>query len=90
MLGLFCDMAKKTPDRFRVAKEECLSEKHGHLVLTDEKDIATVIPIGGVTYSLRNFVVSCESERNCVWVNAEHCEVEVVNDGGKGEVKLLL
>jgi hypothetical protein len=74
-------MAEKTPDRFRVAKEECLSEKHDDLVLSDEKDITTVIPEGSITYGLGNFVVSGESERNCVWVNAEHREAEVINGG---------
>jgi hypothetical protein len=74
--GCFAIWPRRLLTSFRVAKEECLSEKHGHLVLSDEKDIPTVIPKGGVTYGLGNFVVSGESERNCVWVNAEHREAE--------------
>lgn len=61
-------------------------EKHGHLVLGDEKDITAFIPEDVVTIRHGNFVVGGESERNCVWVDAEHCEVETVDlTGVKGK-----
>jgi hypothetical protein len=57
-------------------------EKHGYLVLSDEKDIAALIPKEVVTIRQGNFVVGGEGERNCVWVDAEHCEVEVIDLAG--------
>jgi hypothetical protein len=53
-------------------------EKHGYLVLSDEKDITAFIPKDVVTIRQGNFVVGGEGERNCVWVDAEHREVEVI------------
>jgi len=53
-------------------------EEHGYFVLSDEKDITTFIPKDVVTVRQGNFVVSGEGERNCVWVDAEHREVEVI------------
>jgi len=74
ILGHFRDVTNQTPDCFRVTKEEFLSKKHCYAILCDEKDIAAVVPIGGVTYCLWNVVIGSEGKRGRLWVDVKHRE----------------